>query len=110
MTNQRVRKKKAESEKRSCAAWIRLTPAEAELLKSRSAACGQTQAAYLRNCFLGKTPVIVPEVNVAKFGESSKWASALSQLAKHLNSGEVAEDVAAVKALLSKFRAALLGL
>ena len=76
-------------------------------------AAGQRQAAFLREAFLQRKTIVVPECNRKAWSELSRSASNLNQIAHHLNlSGMAAHElrlIADICTELSRFRASLVG-
>lgn len=64
---------------------------------------------WCRKAILGKPIAVPPPVNREKYAETARWAAALSQIAHHLNRGEV-PDLIEVRRDLAHFRRSLLGL
>lgn len=63
---------------------------------------------WMRCAALDKLPPVVPEPNPQKWSELARHGANLNQIARHLNAGGDA-DVAAIRAALDDYRAALLG-
>ncbi len=51
------------------------------------------QGQLLREVALGRRPVVVPEINHARWADHSRTLSNLNQIAFHLNAGRVPEEV-----------------
>jgi hypothetical protein len=64
---------------------------------------------WCRKAVLGRPIPVIPEPCRTAYAETARWASALSQIAYHLNRGEVPE-VEEIRKELSGFRRSLLGL
>ncbi len=64
---------------------------------------------WCRRAILGKPIAVPPEPNREKYAESARWAANLSQIARHLNQGEI-PDLIEVRRELYLFRRSLLGL
>ena len=78
------------------------------------AARGRTAAGrFLREVFLQRKTIVVPECNRQAWSELSRSASNLNQIAHHLNlSGMAAHElslIANIRTELSRFRASLVG-
>lgn len=64
---------------------------------------------WCRRAIIGRPIPVIPEPCRTAYAETARWASALSQIAHHLNRGEV-PDLIEVRRELSLFRRSLLGL
>ncbi len=64
---------------------------------------------WCRRAIIGRPIPVIPEPCREAYAETARWASALSQIAHHLNRGE-APDIDMIKRDLSLFRRSLLGL
>lgn len=86
----------------------RFSPSEAAELDRRRGSI--RRGTFLRSLFLGKKePRQIPSPNRAAYAETARWASALNQIARQMNRGEVV-DIQEVRMTLAEFRRALLGL
>ena len=99
------------SKQRSYCVSVRFSAQEKEEL---DAARGRTAAGrFLREVFLQRKTIVVPECNRKAWSELSRSASNLNQIAHHLNlSGMAAHElrlIADIRAELSRFRASLVG-
>ena len=99
------------SKQRTYCVSVRFSAQEKEEL---DAARGRTAAGrFLREAFLQRKTIIVPEYNRQAWSELSRSASNLNQIAHHLNlSGMAAHElslIADIRAELSCFRASLVG-
>ena len=63
---------------------------------------------WCRNAILGKAVAVPPEPNRRMYAETARWAANLSQIAAHLNRGEI-PDLIEIRRELSRFRRSLLG-
>ena len=99
------------SKQRTYCVSVRFSAQEKEEL---DAARGRTAAGrFLREAFLQRKTIVVPECNRKAWSELSRSASNLNQIAHHLNlSGMAAHElrlIADIRAELSRFRASLVG-
>lgn len=74
---------------------VRLNAAELAKVQTwtRGAAHRKKLGQVLRDAALGRTTVVVPQVNQTCWEELARTLSNLNQLAYHLNSGRIPEDV-----------------
>ena len=94
---------------------VRLNDAELTKVQAWTGAGGHTKklGQVLRETAFGRTVVVVPKANQAEWEELARALSNLNQLAFHLNSGRLPEDVRPILRELLKevrdLRADLLG-
>jgi len=62
---------------------------------------------WCRKAILGKAVAVPPEPNRRMYAETARWAANLSQIAHHLNGGEIIE-IDDIRRELSAFRRSLL--
>lgn len=98
------------SENRTHTISTRLNDAELQELDAKCAQCHMQRGEFLRTAALHKLPDHIPEINREQWVELSRSASNLNQLAYHLNTTEIAPDIAEVRKLLAEFRDYLVGL
>lgn len=94
--------------KRACYVAIRFSEEEIEALDQQRGTL--KRGPFLRNLFLKRRiPKPIPEPNQRAYTETSRWASALNQLAKKMNQG-IDIDLVELNQTLKEFRRNLIGL
>lgn len=96
-----------EDQQRLHAVTCRLTTAERDHVDA--ARGGTTRGEFIRLAALARPPRVVPELNRVAWGELSRLAGNLNQLARRANSEADFDDMSAVANQVAELRRALIG-